>query len=438
VTGIPNFPQLITELSVITNSPVQTGTTLILNDATNGKLDTGTLGADETWTDISQWTRAGTVTRPSTREQGPLWSYQAGTMQVTLNNADGRFDPDNLGGPYVTGGASELTAMIPVRQRAMWNGTTYPLYWGFTDAWPDDGTNYGGRYAEVPLAATDGFKILAGINLAALGSPAGSGEDTGARITRILNSAGWYTGSGYRQIATGNSTLQSTSYGDTALNLMQLATDSEVGELYVNGSGQVVFRNRLAILTDTRSNTAQATFGDNPAGGELAYTQLPRIRDDTTLANDVQATRTGGTLQEVTSAASIATYRFPRTYTRDDLLLQDDTTALQWAGFVLYISKDNEDRFETITISPLRDPQNLWKQSLGREIGDLNTIVRHTPGVASPVTKDCFIRGITHVWSVSPASWMTTWTLQDATKYGSFLTLDNATLGKLDSNALAY
>jgi hypothetical protein len=47
-----------------------------------------------------------------------------------------------------------------------------------------------------------------------------------------------------------------------------------------------------------------------------------------------------------------------------------------------------------------------------------------------------FIRGISH--ATTSATWVTTFTLQSATKYGSFLVLDNATLGKLDQNALAY
>ena len=49
-----------------------------------------------TWTDISAYALNFTVTRPVTRLQGPLWQYQAGTCQVTLDNSDGRFDPDNL------------------------------------------------------------------------------------------------------------------------------------------------------------------------------------------------------------------------------------------------------------------------------------------------------------------------------------------------------
>jgi len=54
----------------------------------------------------------------------------------------------------------------------------------------------------------------------------------------------------------------------------------------------------------------------------------------------------------------------------------------------------------------------------------------------SAISKDCFIRGIQH--DFTPLWWHTQWTLQSASKYGSFLTLDDATLGQLNENALAY
>ena len=439
----PNWPQLILEGGFTPGAPDQAGA-FILDDATFGLLDTGTLGESVTWTDLSRWIRSGSVARPANRQQGPLWTYQQGAASVVLNNADGRFDPDNLSGPYTGGGETELNAMVPVRVRAMWDGTSYPLFSGFADSWiPEDGTNYGNRYAQATVSASDGQKVLNGITLAAVVVAVGSGETTGARITRILNGAQWYTGTSQRSVDTGISTVQGTQLGDTAWNLMQAAADAEIGELYLDGSGVLVFRNRHAILTDTRSNTPQAVFGDSigtaeTAGTEQAYYQVSRARDDTTFANDIQATRVNGTLQEVQDAASVAKYLFPRTYANSNLILQDDTTANQWAQWVLYVAKSDEDRFDQLILYPLRDPANLWPQALGREIGDRIQVWRRPPGVASPVTKDCFIRGIQHQWDVSANTWATTWTLQSADKYGSFLTLDNPALGQLDVNALAF
>src|SRR5215831_16279133 len=435
----PNWPRIITEGGFVTTTPVQPAGTFLLDDTTYGKLDTGTLGGDITWSDISPWTRSGSVNRPGNRQQGPLWTAGQGSASLTLHNGDGRFDPDNLSGPYVAAGATELNAMVPVRVRATWAGTTYSLFSGFADSWADDGINYAGRYAETTLTASDGQKALNGIQLPPV-TPAGAGEASGNRVNRILNAAGWYTGTAYRQIAAGLTTLQAYTGGDSAWNMLQTVADTEIGDLYIDGSGRLVFRSRYGILNDTRSSTPQAVFGDAPgtaetAGTENAYYTASRNRDDTTLANDIQATRTGGgVMQQATDAASVVTYKFPRSYARSDLLQQDDATVLSWAQWVLYISKAGEARFDTLIIKPLRDPANLWPLALGLDIGTRIQIWRRPPGTAAPVTRDCFIRGIAHTWDTG--SWQTTFTLQDATKYGSFLTLNHATLGRLDSNAL--
>jgi hypothetical protein len=162
-------------------------------------------------------------------------------------------------------------------------------------------------------------------------------------------------------------------------------------------------------------------------------------RHHTTIANDVQATIAGGSnLQEVQDTASITKYLFPRSYARTDLILQNDSDALNWAQWVLYISKGGEDRFDTLAVDPAADPANLWPQVLGREIGDRIRVINRPAGVASAVVKDCFIAGITHTWDSPSSAWLTTFSLQDASKYGSFLTLDNPTLGRLDRNALTF
>ena len=458
------FPQLIIEAGFSPTSPAVASTDLLLDDPVYGLLDTGTLADDTEWTDISDYVQDGTVTRPFTRQQGPLTLYQGGTATFTLNNSDGRFDPQNLSGPYVSAGVTQVRPMIPVRMRAVYNGVTYYLFSGFATSWTPPPDNFGPNYDQTVLAAADAFRALTNINLATA-SAAGAGEDTGARITRILEAAGWYSSSrGQSVIDTGNSTLQATTFGASALSLMQLATDSEVGELYMDGQGRAVFRNRDAILTDTASGTVQGYFGSaggsagsgfllSEAGGFLLSedgssllseagtavpllecTSLTRPSDDTTLANDVQATNVGGTLQEAMDSASVATYLFPRTYARSDLILQTDTDALNWANYVLYLAGNSEYRIDQVTITPGNDPDGLFPQALGRDFGDRIQVWKQPPGVAA-YSVDLFVRGITH--SFSPVWWQTTWDTQNADRY-SFFVLGDAILGTLDDNALAW
>ncbi len=435
------FPNVYLEAGFPAAAPVAVAGSFILDDPVAGRLGTGQVADATTWVDITPYLRSVTTNRPATRVQGPLLTYQGATASGVLKNGDGRFDPDNLAGPYVVGGLSGVRAMIPLRFRAVFGGTDYGMFSGFADSWQDDGTNYANNYAEVTVSASDGMKILGGVALAPLSSPAGDGEQSGARINRILDAAGWFTD--HRKISDGDSPVQGTTLGDAALSLLQLNSDSEIGELYIDGTGHLVFRNRNAILSEARSNTVQAVFGDKPgtvdtAGTELPYATPGRANDDTTLANDIQVTVAGGTMQEATDTGSIATYLFPRTWTQDGIILQADSDALGYAQWVLHISATAEDRFDTLTIFPRRDPANLFPQVLGREIGDRIQIWRRPPGVASPVSKDCFIRGIQHTVDVGAGQWQTTWTLQSASRYGGFLILDDTTFGKLNSNSLAF
>lgn len=405
-----------------------TGLALLLDDETRGRLDTNTLGAAESFVDIhDESVRSWSSRRGSTRVDGPVIRYEAGTLSASLHDPDRRFDPDNLDGPYVSAGRTQVEPMRAVRIRATYNGVTYDLWRGFADNWARTYVKTRDR-SPVELTATDGFKVFSNIDRAA-DSPVGAGEDTGARIERILDSAGWDGDD--RDIATGDTTVQATTLDGDALTEAFLTADTELGEFYMNAEGKAYFRNRLALLEDERSTTPVAYFGDGE--NELPYFDLIPGNDDEGLANLVRIARAGGTQQEAEDSASQARYLI-RTYERTDLLMETDAEAGDYVDFVLYQSKDAERRFAELGIKPDRDPANLYPHAFGREIGDRIRITLR-PEDGDPIVRDCFIRGIAH--EVTPSTWVTRFTLQSATKY-AFLVLDNADLGELDANALAF
>lgn len=413
-----------------------TSTLLHLDDPGRGRLNTGTLGSgtagEPVWVDVTPWARAVSSKRGASRVDTPIVEYEAGTLAVTLDNSDRRFDPSNLNGPYVDPltGATQVTAMRAIRTMAVWGGVTYELFRGFVDAWDVEWT--GPNYSECTVTATDGFKVLSGVDRPAV-AEIGGGETSGARISRILNSASWPTAD--RIIATGNSTVQATTLEGAALAEMQSVAASELGELFVDGGGRVRFRNRTAMLTEPRSATAQASFGDG-GGTELPYQDLAISTDDSTFFNTVRVARAGGTEQVASDATSEALY-YPRTFKpSEDLLLTTDTDALNYAHWILHISRDPELRFVELTVNPRTDPPNLFPHVLGLGLGDRISVTRRPPGGGTPVSVEQFIRGISHEFS--PEQWITKWTLQSADKFGSFFTLNNATLGRLDRNALAF
>jgi hypothetical protein len=403
-----------------------TSTYLTLDDAARGKLNTATLGPDEVWTDISPYLHGtASITRGSQRVGAPIVRYDPGTASVVLNNLDRRFDRNNLDGPYVAAGISQVTPMRALRIRAVWDSVTYNLWRGFADDWPLD--YIGPEDAIATFIGTDATKVLQGKSRGAV-APVGGGETSAARIARILDSAGWSATD--RLISAGGVTVQETTLEGGVLDELQLVGDTEIGEVYIDGAGRVVFRTRTALITDTRSNISQATFGDGP--GELPYESVKVSTDDATFYNEIRITRVGGTEQVVSDTAS-TTLNLAKTYPRDDLIYTTDADARTAATWLLGISKNPEIRFDQLVLDSVNDPAGLLPHMLGREIGDRITIIKR-PAVGPPIQQDEWIRGINH--EIGADSWRTTWTLQSSTKSLHFMTLDDATAGQLDSTAL--
>ncbi|MGW0805276.1 hypothetical protein [Nonomuraea sp. NPDC002799] len=396
------------------------------------------IGTAGVWTSVTPWLKLPLSTsRGSSRVQSPIIRYNPGKATVRLNNTDRRFDSSNLSGPYVSGGRTQVQPMRPVRVRCVWNGVTYHLFKGFADQWDVSWiANPGGGsqgYSLTTVPATDGFKVLANKKrpptiVVVDGQPVtqtyGEGEDSGSRVDRVLDSASWPATD--RVIAAGDSPMQATSLTGDALQELQNVADSEVGELYIDGQGRVVFRNRRAVHLEARSTSVQATFG-NPSTA-LAPFETKLSTDDATLYNEVLATREAGETQAVGDTASQNEF-LTRTFDSPTLKLQTDGEALNWGQWVLYLSKDPETRFDELRIHCHANPSVLFPAVLAREIGDRIQIVRRPPGGGTAITRDAFIRGISH--EVSPERWITTFQLQNARAFGTFFTLDDATYGVL-------
>lgn len=405
------------------------GNYLILDDPIRGRLDTGTIAPDDTFVTLpASDIRSFRIRRGSTRALSPVIRYEPGTFTAVIKDPNRDLDPDNLSGPYVAGGSSQVTPDRAVRVLADYAGVTYALWRGSADNWAHE--YFPPNYAEVTLTGTDGFKLLGRAPRTAVAA-VGGGENTGARINRILDSAGWPALD--RDIATGDTTLQATTLEGDALAELQLANDSELGEFYIDPAGRAYFRNRHATLSDARSATVQATFSA-PTGANLPLQVAPPVYDDEQLANRAIVARSGGAEQTYTDTTSY-NLNGPAVFRRIDLLMQTDSVAADYAAFVVGVSKNPERRFEYIDLYPEKSPAALYPQALGRRIGDRIAISLQPPGGGSPIARECFIRGVEH--ERKAMEWKTRFILQSATRY-KFLILDHPTLGKLDRNALAY
>ncbi len=396
---------------------------MTFDNTTNGKFDTGEFAADAFgWVDLSDRGRAFSTSRGRARV---FDSYQAGKATLVFSNADDAIDPSNASSPYI----SQLFPMVPVRIRAVdpVTGIIYPVWRGFVDSFANTYPGFG-KDSIATVAATDGFKVIAAYEASGPNTLTGTGEDSGARITRIANNISWSPSD--RDINTGYATLQGTPLADQALQEMQGVEQSELGYLYMGKDGRLTFRQRHSRITDTRSSVVQAAFG----GSGFDYTDITFAYDDLLIKNSVSGQILGGTAQTVADSVSVAHY-LNHSYNATGLWLQTDTDAAEWATNVAAQFLNPELRVESITILPQKD-DTYWAVALGLEIGDLVTVTMITPAGAT-VTKSLFVEGIDH--TVTPLHWTTKFTFSTAAylQTGLWFIFDSASQGKFDTNKFA-
>ncbi|MEU1761667.1 hypothetical protein [Micromonospora sp. NPDC005652] len=399
-------------------------TYLLVGHPTQGLIGTGRIAPEDVLADYSARLMSMQVQRTSTRRTGPVIEYNAGTASVTLLNDDGALDP------YTLDAAGLVAPGAVMRIRKVHEGVTYPVFYGWVDSWIPE--QRGPDHAVVIVNASDALSRLAGSRLAPLTAPVGDGEDTGARIHRILDWAGWPTAD--RLIDTGRSTLLPTQLGTDPLSVAQEVALNEIGDLYADAEGRIVFRHRHRLLTDTRSTTSQATFGSGP--GELRWVDsLGLSHDRGALINRVTATvdLEDAVPQTASDTASIDRYGvYPH---EETLQLETNDEAAGWASYVLRQNHLPEFRVTSMVVDVRVDPAALFPQVLGRDFGDRVTVVRRPPGGIVDA-REVFVRSIEHTWS-PPDQWRTSWELQPADRY-LFMTVGHPSMGVIGENALAY
>lgn len=326
------------------------------------------------WTDITAYVRAVSIRRGRQHE---LDQQQAGTATLVLVNSDGRFDPTNAGSPY----SPNVLPMRRIRVSGIHSATTYPLFSGFVESWPQTWT--GNNVGTVTITAADGFKVL---GLKALNTSYAA-ERSDVRVANILNDIGWSTAD--RALSTGISMLSNATLENVnALAHLQAVTQTENGRAFISASGGFFFRDRHTPFSSTANN---ATFGDNST--EFGYVGIVVSYDETQIYNEIRCAITGGTDQIAADTATSQLRYFARTMTRSGMLTPDSNEAKAAANSLLAQYKDPALRIESIEISPDTDPANLYPQVYGRELGD-RVLVKRRPPAGNTISQSSFIEGI--------------------------------------------
>ncbi len=353
------------------------------------------------WEDISDYVRECYIERLPSRETG---RYPAAAMTVTLSNLDARFSPFNLSGPYVSGGATEVLPDKFIRLTATWDSVTYNLFCGLTEDWQDEYPE-AGTDAVTVVTCVDPLAIVAATNRVEV-APEGAGELSGDRIDRILTPIPVAVGS----LAAGNNAMQATTLDGNALDECYLVVDSEGGAIWydptVGSFGGVVFDDRSSLVTNSRSNTSQVTFGD----GGIGVTEFTTTAGRDQIVREATFTVVGGTPQ----TAGSGTPSIKRT-----VVAQSDTEAAALAELAIAVGDPAEaPRVTSATVAPMADPTTAWPHVLGRRIRDRATVDVTIRANSLTINRDVFIDGVRH--AITPLDWRTTFEFASASAWDAF------------------
>jgi hypothetical protein len=215
----------------------------------------------------------------------------------------------------------------------------------------------------------------------------------------------------------------------TSLAAMQTVEISEYGALYVDAAGSFVFQDRTVTVSSI--GATPTVFNDN--GTDISYSNAVWRLDDTLVYNTASITRTGGTAQTATNAASVAKY-FAHSYNQQNLLMQTDAVALDYARAYVASRAETSIRCDAITLDLYtNDYNNGIIAALDLDFFDPVTVTTNQPG-SSTLTKTLQVFGV--AMSITPNSWKTTLTTLEPIIDGFII--GNSFYGILGTSVLSY
>jgi hypothetical protein len=349
--------------------------------------------------------------------------FQTGTLTLRIVDQNGDFNPQNPNSPYFT----YLTPMRKVSISATSAGVTYPMFSGFITSYTTTTPQNANDVVYTTITAVDAFRLAQNAQISTV-TGATAGDLSGTRINQILNTISWPPT--MRDIDAGLTTMQADpGTARTALAAMTTVTNSEYGALYVDASGSFVFQDRTVTVASIAGTPT--VFNDN--GTDIGYANAVWRLDDTLVFNQANITRTGGSVQSATNAASVEKY-FAHTYNQQNLLMQTDAVALEYARAYVASRAETSIRCDAIELDLYTDNYaNGILAALDLEFFDPVTITTNQPG-ASTLTKTLQVFGVAH--SVTPNKWRTTFTTLEPVIDG--FVLNSTQYGVLDTSVLSY
>ena len=349
--------------------------------------------------------------------------FQTGTLTMRIVDQNGDFNPQNPAGPYY----NLLTPMRKVQITATYGAVTYPIFSGFITSYTTTTPKNANDVVYSTITAVDAFRLAQNAQVSTVAGTS-AGQLSGARINALLDAIDWPAS--MRDVDTGLTTMQADpGTARTSLAAMQTVETSEYGALYVDAAGSFVFQDRNVTAGST--GATPTVFNDN--GSDISYFNAVWRLDDTLVYNSASITRTGGTAQVASNQASIDKY-FIHSYNQQNLLMQTDAVALDYAQAYVASRAETSIRCDAIQLDLYTDNYNTGIiAALDLDYFDPVTITTNQPG-GSTLTKTLQVFGVAQ--SITPNSWKTTLTTLEPIIDGFIL--DSAIYGLLDSGVLSY
>ena len=349
--------------------------------------------------------------------------FQTGSLSLRIVDQNGDFNPQNTSSPYYT----FLTPMRKVQITATYGAVTYPIFMGYITSYSTTTPQNANDVVYTTIEAVDAFRLAQNAQIATVAG-AMAGDLSGTRITQLLDAISWPNS--MRSISSGLTSVQADPGSQrTGLSAMQVIETSEYGALYVDASGSFIFLDRS--ITASSVTGTPVLFNDN--GTNISYSNAIWILNDVLVYNQANVTRTGGTVQTASNQASIDKY-FLHSYNQQNLLMQTDATALDYAQAYVASRAETTVRCDAITLDLYTANYNAGIiAALDLDYFDPVTITTTQPG-ASTLTKTLQVFG--KAMTITPNSWRVTMTTLEPI-IDAFI-LDSALYGILDTNVLSY
>jgi hypothetical protein len=403
--SIPNF-QVFASLQRL--SPEQ----FILDDATDGVLDTSMLGGFITVDEpLNVPVLSVSVQRGRSRQ---LDRFTSGTATIVFDNRGRELDPLNTD--------SLFESLIVPRVVLKITADNVPIYVGYVTDWEIDYDPIGNDRATAVLA--DVFSLLANQIFDENVTP--DREDPGPRMQWVLD---YFNYLGDTDFDNGFASLgsfeieQKTNVLDYLFNV----ANSDRGYFFTSRQGVLTFVNKLG-----REDSGSLVFSDDGSG--VGYKTLNSEYSDDSLFNSILVSSPAGQVIKQ-NAASIADYGlFSLTF---DKLLNYSLVDLDDLAFS-YLNFFSEPvvRFTGVGVELAGFSEEARQELLRLELASVVTFIKSF-SVGDPllISKTFFVTGIKH--QVSPSSHFIQFSF-DPSPFGNLdlLKLDDVLNGILDTNQI--